>query len=185
MIVAGMDWSLSCPAICIYDTSKPLTFKNCKFFFLTNKNKQVGNFGNIHGFAMQEYKSVEERVDNISEWGITVLKTANAKRACIEGYAMGAKGQVFTIAENGGLIKHKMYKAGIEFITPAPTSVKKLFTGKGNANKEIMYNSAMSIDPTTPDVKTLYGWAIDGNPTSDIIDSFAMVHYLLNEMKQE
>lgn len=186
MIVAGIDFSMTCPSICIYDTKKELKFENCKFFFLTSKAKLVGSFSNMHGFSMSEYDTQEERFDIITGWAISVLKTALVKRACLEGYSYGSKSSSMTsIAENTGLLKHKMWKQGIEFITPAPTSVKKLFTGKGNANKELMYNIGLQNDPTIPKVDTLYGWNIDSNPMSDIVDSYAMVHFLIHEMKQE
>jgi len=48
-----------------------------------------------------------------------------------------------------------------------------------------MYNIGLQNDPTIPKVDTLYGWKIDSNPMSDIVDSYAMVHFLINEMKQE
>jgi hypothetical protein len=54
-----------------------------------------------------------------------ILTHHKVERVCIEGYAMGAKGQVFNIGENTGLLKHKLYKASIEFVIEAPTVIKK------------------------------------------------------------
>ena len=37
MIVAGIDYSLSCPAMCVYDSSKgKFNFKNSYFYFRSN-----------------------------------------------------------------------------------------------------------------------------------------------------
>lgn len=89
---------------------------------------------------------------------------------------MGSKsGLVLNIAENGGLLKHKLWKAGIQFINPAPTSVKKFFTGKGNSNKIAMHDAF--VEKTGKDISLLIESKKDGNPVSDIVDSYAMYLY--------
>lgn len=180
MIVAGLDWSMSAPAICVYDTKKEFTFNNCQFFFYMAKAKYDKSFANIHGFMSTEWKDEQERFDKISEWGITILKKYHVNQACLEGYSMGSSaGRVFNIAENIGLLKWKMWKANIPFITPAPTQVKKHFTGKGNAKKELMYES---LTTEQPDVKLtdLLNCKSGDSPISDIVDSYAMVSFLLS-----
>jgi Holliday junction resolvasome RuvABC endonuclease subunit len=179
MIVAGMDWSMTCPAICIYDTKKKLTFNNCKFFYLTSSKKFEGNKGNVYGFMMPLYSSDQERFNMIAEWAMVILNKFEVKDACLEGYSMGSKGKVFNIAENIGLLKHYMWKNDIKFITPAPTAVKKEFTGKGNANKEVMYESLCKMNENV-DLPGLLGCKVSDSPISDITDSFAMVHYFIN-----
>lgn len=186
MIIAGIDFSMSCPAICVYDTSKELTFKNCKFFYLIGQKSKVGSFKNMHGFEHSEYACSEERFNNISDWAMSVLKAAKVKRVCLEGYSFGSRSSSMTnIAENTGVLKHKMWKEGIDFIIPAPTTIKKHFSGKGNANKQMMYESGREFDKTIPDVLELYNWKIDASPMADIVDSYAMVHYLIDYMKSE
>lgn len=178
MIVAGLDWSMSCPAICVYDTKLPLAFKNCKFYFYIDNKKYDMSIGNIHGFKSALYETEEERFDNISEWAITILKKHKVTDACLEGYSMMSKGKVFNIAENIGLLKHKMWKSGIKFITPAPTQVKKTFTGKGNAKKEAMYE-ALKEQNVDMDLESLLKCKADASPLSDIVDSYAMVDFYL------
>jgi len=179
MIVAGIDYSMSCPAVCIYDTSRPLTFKNCAFYFLIDKKKYEADFKNIHGFKTPLFEANEERFDNISEWAVQILIANKVSKACLEGYAMGASGQVFNIAENTGLLKHKMWKNGIQVITPAPTAVKKSFTGKGNAKKPDMYAALVeSHDPLN--LEELLGSTCANSPIADIVDSYAMVHHMVN-----
>lgn len=181
MIVGGLDWSMGCPAICIYNTKDKFEFKNCTFFFYIDKKKFDQSYGNIHGFKTELYDSEEERFDKISEWGIQILLKHNVKSVCLEGYSMGSQGRIFNIAENIGLLKHKMWKAGIEFITPAPTAVKKHFTGKGNSNKDAMYNALQLLDVDL-DLETLLSSKSKDSPIADIVDSFAMVSYMLNNM---
>lgn len=179
MMVAGLDWSMSCPAICIHDTKNPLEFKNCTFYFYIDSKKYDQSYGNIHGFKATLHTSEEERFDNIASWGVTILKKHGVKEACLEGYAMGASGRVFNIAENIGLLKHKMWKENIKFITPAPTAVKKLFTGKGNAKKEAMYDAFLNKGLDV-DLEKLLNCASDKSPLADITDAYAMVDYLIN-----
>lgn len=181
MIYAGLDWSMSCPAICIYDNKKPFTFANCKFFFYIDKKKFEQSYGNIHGFKTELYGNEQERFDNISEWGLQILLKHNVKEVCLEGYSMGSSGRVFNIAENIGLLKHKMWVNKIKFITPAPTSVKKYFTGKGNSNKEAMY-TALQSKAIDLDLETLLSSKSKDSPIADIVDSFAMIDFMLNNI---
>jgi Holliday junction resolvasome RuvABC endonuclease subunit len=94
----------------------------------------------------------------------------------VEGYAMGAKGQVFQIAENTGLLKHKLWLTGIPFVTPAPTAVKKHATGKGNAKKEDMERAF--VEETGWDIRHELGQSAKSwNPSSDIIDAYFMARF--------
>jgi Holliday junction resolvasome RuvABC endonuclease subunit len=93
----------------------------------------------------------------------------------IEGYAMGAKGLVFNIAENTGCLKQMLWVDGIKFITPAPTTVKKFATGKGNSNKEKMEEAFVA--ETGVDVRVPINQTKGSNPSSDIIDSYYMAKF--------
>ena len=94
----------------------------------------------------------------------------------IEGYAFATSGKshVRSVAENTGLLKHKMYKANQSFTSIPPTVIKKYATGKGNANKEVMYEafSAELLTPTDlqerlrPNSKKL------SNPVTDLVDAY-------------
>lgn len=172
---------MSCPCIAIHDTKLPLEFKNCTFYFYIDSKKYDQSWGNIHGFKAELYHSEEERFDNISNWAITILKKHGVKEATLEGYSMGSQGRIFNIAENIGLLKHKMWKENINFITPAPTAVKKVFTGKGNSNKTAMYDAFLNKGLDV-DLEKLLNCSSDKSPLADITDAFAMVHYSLNNL---
>lgn len=179
MIAAGLDWSMSCPCICIYDTKKEFKFENCTFYYYINKKKYDTSIKNMHGFKIPLTEGNQERFDDISQWGIDIMTKNHVDEACLEGYSMGSKGMIFDIAENIGLLKYKMWKAGIPFITPSPTSVKKEFSGKGNSNKQLMYE-ALQKKGLDLDLETLLQCAASNSPLADITDSFALVDYLLN-----
>lgn len=179
MMIAGCDWSMTTPAICLYDDHTPFTFDNCKHIFLTSKKSAARSVGNIHGMLMPEYEHDMQRFEIIANWGAQILKAAGVKQVCIEGYSMGSSGKVFNIAENAGLFKYFMYKAGIEYITPAPTTVKKQFTGKGNANKDAMHDALVSRYGVS--VAERLNLSASASPVADVVDAFAMVDYYLNK----
>lgn len=177
-ILAGIDYSYTSPAICVYDTSKELKFENLFFYNFNDKKKlqgQHGPYSNVRIGLMPEYSSPEERYRNICTWASGVLFSHNVKEACIEGYSFGASsGLVFNIAENASLIKQYMNIKNIPFTTPTPSQVKKNFTGKGNSKKDIMVEE---FHRRYPDIKLhdLLGVKEMAKPIDDLVDSFAVL----------
>jgi Holliday junction resolvasome RuvABC endonuclease subunit len=91
----------------------------------------------------------------------------------MEGYAYGSvAGLVFQIAEHAGLLKHYMWRNGIKFNIHAPTSIKKVYTGKGNANKDAM--GAKLFESEAVDVSKEFNLKDFGNPASDVVDAYAI-----------
>ena len=182
MIHVGVDYSMTSPAICIHD-GETWHINNCKIHYLTNTKKFEGNFGFCIGHAYPIYKDPEERFDIISSWVFSILwkhcplqtQLNTPMFVTIEGYSMGSRGRVFHIAENTGLLKHKLWKHHIPFDTPAPTSVKKFATGKGNANKERMHECFVAETSINP--SEVLNSKVDGNPVSDVVDAYFMCKY--------
>ena len=133
----------------------------------------------MQGHAMLEWSCQEERFNRISDWALWIIRSkllGAPQLITIEGYAMGAKGLVFNIAENTGLLKHKLWNANYKFCTPAPSAIKKFATTKGNANKEKMQESF--IEQTGVDIKKALAMTESAwNPSSDIIDSYYMMRW--------
>lgn len=185
MIHCGIDYSMTCPAICIYSGGDLSDLNNFKFHYLAPNKKYEGVFENgfITGHIYPTFSTQEERFDKISDWVLScILKSCPTDtglntdiRVTIEGYAMGAKGKVFHIAENTGLLKYKLYKQHIPFDNPAPTTVKKFATGKGNAKKEAMYEAF--FDDTSIDLEKILDCKRDKNPVNDIADAYWMCKY--------
>lgn len=173
MMYAGIDFSMTCPAITVGTSSD---FKKCKSFYYTDKAKFQGAMGHdIYGMQMIPYEHEMERFHNISEWAMSIMKKFKVTDVCLEGYSMGSKGNVFNIGENTGILKYNLWKAGIKYQTPAPTQVKKYFTGKGNANKLSMHEAFE--EKTGISIADLFDLAADKNPVSDVVDSYAMLCY--------
>lgn len=173
-VLCGIDYSYTSPAICIHDNSKELTFENLTFYNMNDKKKLAGAHGNIHIRTFPEYASQEERFRNICAWAGAILEAHSVDEVCIEGYSMGASsGLVFNIAENTSLIKQYMSLNNIPFHTPAPTQVKKLFTGKGNAKKDMVvetFHNKFGVK-----MHEILGIKEMSKPIDDLCDSFAVL----------
>ena len=162
----GIDYSMTSPAICIGDG----TFTHCNIRYLTPTKKYAQSYlnGKIEGYYFGEWPSDEFRYDFISNW--IVAQISPTSDVILEGYAFAAKGQVFNIGENTGLLKHKLYKNNIHPQIVTPTEVKKWATNKGNASKTEMYEAF--VDQTGVELKNVFGCSPESNPLSDIVDAF-------------
>ena len=171
--IVGIDYSLNSPAICIADDN--FDFNKCSFHFLTSKKKHIGKFGkNIFGYEIKDYNTPIERFSNISTWALDIIHKhkSNTAKVFIEGYSFGSKGQaVFQIAENCGILKYKLQMSpSMLYETIVPSVVKKYATGKGNADKQLMYDSF--IKHTGVDLMKMFYMGKLNNPVTDIIDSY-------------
>ena len=179
MIIAGIDYSLRSPCICVFagEDDEPFSFNRCTFSFLTDTKKYANFFlNNIYGERFQDWNQDFQRYKSIADWSMDQM--VGCEQIAIEGYSMGSKGKVFNIAENTGILKYKIYNMGIPLEVVPPTTVKKFATGKGNADKTVMHNHFMAETnqnlrkSITPDKKKI------GNPVSDIVDSYYICKYL-------
>jgi len=187
-MIVGIDYSMSSPAICV--CIGEFKIENCKFLYITNKKSAEGSFesGRFEGILLKEWKHNAERFDKLASitrdyifehWPEDL--DGDAPTIGLEGYAMGAKGQVFNIGENTGMLKYYLQVLeGWELTTYAPSSIKKFATDKGNANKELMYE--YFVKETNMDLSKVFGIDINPekitSPVSDIVDAYyiAKIH---------
>ena len=166
--IVGIDYSLTSPAICInIDNADVLMF-----YYLTNKKKYIGKMSeDIIGFEHKEYDTPIRRFTYISDFIFDHVSGLINPIIFIEGYSFGSKGQgIFQIAENCGILKYRLQEAKIPYETVVPSVVKKGATGKGNADKDMMYESFNK--ETNIDLKKVFDTDKIGNPLSDIADSY-------------
>jgi Holliday junction resolvasome RuvABC endonuclease subunit len=103
---------------------------------------------------------------------LDILISNDITEVAIEDYSYGSQGKVFHIAENTGLMKWKVWQAEINYKLLPPTVIKKFATGKGNANKEKMYESFLQETSRNLQEELVIKSTKIGNPVSDIVDSY-------------
>jgi Holliday junction resolvasome RuvABC endonuclease subunit len=178
--IAGIDYSLTSPSVCVYEGEiEKMKFDGCKVYFLSNTKKFSDyNYKNIDGQEnLSSFVTAEERYDFISDWAMDILISHEVEEVFLEDYSYGSTGKVFHIAENCGLLKYKMWQADIKVTLVAPTQIKKFATGKGNAKKELMYQSF--FDETSRNLIEEFSQKSEkiGNPISDVVDSYFICKY--------
>ena len=183
MRIAGIDYSLTSPAICVWKSTddRLFNFDDCALYYLEipkRRGPTPHGILNIHANPYPEWETEEERHELLSKWTMSIITGCEV---FIEGYAFATSGtsHVRSIAENTGLLKHKMYKVKQSFTSVPPTVIKKYATGKGNANKEVMYDAFCAEILTPSDLKsrlTPKSTKIR-NPVTDIVDSYFICKY--------
>ena len=177
--VAGIDYSLRCPAICVIPptdiNNTVIPFENCHFYYLTTVQKDAIDQENIHGSVLGVYSSDEERYESIADWAVEVLKKHQCQCVGIEGYAYNASNtsSLTQLAENQGLLKYKLFQNNIAYDIFAPSAIKKFATSKGNANKDLMFDAW--LNDTGVDLQSVFSRDADGkirSPVSDIVDAY-------------
>lgn len=180
-MIAGIDYSLSSPALCVFDEEKEFKFENCNFVIFYNKKIKLDN---IKTLCYPKYASEIERYMKLSSMVIDNVITFHkrTRKILIEDYAYSATGRVFHIAENTGILKQQLYYNSLRYDVVAPTTVKKFATGKGNANKEVMHETFKQ--ETGVDLKEIIQPTRKLNsPTTDIIDSYYICKLLYESIK--
>ena len=90
-VIAGIDYSMTCPCICVH-TGDKFSFHNCQFFFLTDKKRFDGTHRKVfHGDYFHDWSCEMDRYDSIADWAMS--KLIGAEHVGLEGYAFNAKGK--------------------------------------------------------------------------------------------
>lgn len=185
--VVGIDYSMNSPAICIHKCKSEWNIKNCSFHFYSSTKKCQIKSGQFNGGPAPLYKKNDDidRWESNADWAIDILNPIKdkIKGISIEGYSYGSKGSLlFNIAENTVILKYKLRKLlpTIKLDIFAPQQIKKNSTGKGNSNKEQMYK--FFLEETKVDITKFINSKPEGNPISDIVDSYWICKLLYKNM---
>tara|TARA_R100001377_G_scaffold8233_2_gene4303 strand:+ start:6979 stop:7572 length:594 start_codon:yes stop_codon:yes gene_type:complete len=182
----GIDYSLSCPGVCINTSTDEFRYEDCKFYYLTTRKKFVGaykhNGVSFEGTEHKPYSSEPERYENIADWVVDIINSYYPKSMAskknhtinLEDYSYASKGRVFHIAENMGLLKHKLYLNNWDYSLLAPSVIKKYATGKGNSNKEAM-TEQFALD-TGLNVLDMFECKYT-SPATDVVDAYYICKY--------
>ena len=183
MRIAGIDYSMTSPAICYYVAGDINSVESYNIRYLTPKAKDIKiidnlSYGKLEGIVNPVIECQQERYEFIADKFVEFIEEYQINTIYLEDYSFGSHGKVFHIAENAGLLKYKLYKKGVEVNLVPPTVAKKFASGKGNANKNLMYESFVH---QTGKTFNLEGSKNIGNPYSDIVDSYWLCRYGIND----
>ena len=127
MKIAGIDYSLTSPAICVWketNVNRHFNFSVCDVHYLETAQRLrrppiFGLLKNLYPEIYPEWKTEEQRHDLLSEWAMRCTQDCVV---FIEGYAFATSGKshVRSVAENSGLLKHKMHKIKQPFSSIPP-----------------------------------------------------------------
>ena len=184
MNLLSIDYSISGPTICIYDTE----LKTYKMFSYGSKYKEDFEFKkeNFHIiFSRQPKKENKDfwrkiRIANKIIEFIGENCKPNFTKTILEGYSYASTGLVFDIAEATGMMKYQLLVNGFEFdIIPSPQWKKFLFN-KGNMKKNQLLEKAKDSEfSIIVDEFKERGFSKNlTNPLDDYIDAYFIVKYL-------
>ncbi len=77
MKIIGIDYSITCPSICIYSGNGEFSYKACSFFYLTDKKKYEINTKQFQGVRYPVYEILTERYAKLAQWAVNIIKSVN------------------------------------------------------------------------------------------------------------
>lgn len=171
--IIGIDYSYTSPAICILGDD----FRSSLFYFANTNKKVCVKAKNYEGTLLdKEWEDSVERYFRLATWAVESIRPhiRENTQIILEGYAYGSRaGLLFNIAENAGLLKYHLKREyGIFPTIISPTEVKKIWTGKGNAKKEMMVETLK----TKEDIDIVSWMQMNKlqSPAHDVVDSYAI-----------
>ncbi|MFK5882842.1 MAG: hypothetical protein QM489_00725 [Candidatus Izemoplasma sp.] len=189
--VAGIDYSMTSPAVCIHPKDIEWNSRKCKFLFFSSlkKHADVKVIGNVFYIAKKSIWEAEDRIKRFIELGSQVenfLNKANVTDAYIEGYAFGISKQkgnrVVQIGENGGILRAFLDRIATCVEVP-PTRIKKFASGDGRSDKLAMIDKF--IKETGIDLYTTFNKKAASSPIDDLADAYFICKYAHEELNND
>jgi Holliday junction resolvasome RuvABC endonuclease subunit len=162
---------MTSPAICVCSDADDPTIANCQFYFFSKKI--IEPTPQLHPSQPLDWRCNPERFYLHARWAKGILTSNLVGHVYLEGYAYSSRaGMTFDIGESTGALKMMLWENGIGCTTVSPTQSKKLATGKGNANKELIMEAFAKVQPWKDLKGILHETEKQNNPSSDIADSY-------------
>jgi Holliday junction resolvasome RuvABC endonuclease subunit len=187
-LIVGVDYSITSPGVVVFGVDEEWNRTFVKFKGFTEVRKKADLQRELVHYKKDHFSSEEERFDFMSNEVVAFIRECTAHADCatdvyvaIEGYALGAKGLIFNIAEATGLVKHKIWNAGYRMRIYEPGVIKKFATGKGNCDKVGMGDAFIeSVDLYKPELsEALPDYE---SPKGDLVDAYWIAVLLYNEL---
>lgn len=184
--MAGIDYSIGGPAMCIHPYQETWDYQKCRFTFVTGTKCRAKSYtedsvifsGHL---PIQKYNYDVERFMHNANIFISQMLSNNVTEVKLEGYAYGAKGRgLFNIAEATGILKRYIVSNNFNLSVDTPPAIKKYATDKGNAPKQLMVETYEK--ETGIDLVALFEINGVGSPVDDIVDSYYICKLLHNNL---
>lgn len=183
----GIDYSINSPAVCIAKVGQATPDKVWLFYRASKKKNWENCPGDrFCGFQKEEWANSAQRFHQNWSFVKNAIDTCgidNIRNIWIEGYSYGSRGAIFDLAENVGFLRAGLWGHKLEAIPFAPPTIKKLATGNGHADKDMMYEAWLKEGGL--DLAKYWEQKPDSNPISDMIDSYYVLKTGLAKQKTE
>ena len=95
--IAGVDYSLTSPAICVWksEDDRIFDFDSCDVYYLETTSRQgttTHGILNLHSEPYPDWETEEQRHDLLSDWAMSILQGCEV---FIEGYAFATSGKSY------------------------------------------------------------------------------------------
>ena len=185
MIVMGIDPSINCTGICIYDT---ITNNHIYYMIVSKCTKKMKDFkhdtvtikeynkldSNKGEYHIKEYNKAQNILD-IVYYIKDIMNWHEPDLVQMEGVSYGSTGSA-ALVDLAGLnfsIRMMLIDEDVNFNILAPTTVKKFAVGNGAADKNVMVASWKMLDKNISDINDI--------KVDDLADSFFIAHYNINK----
>ena len=173
--VLGIDYSVTCPALCLTDGKTHRWWVNYKL-----SGKPYQELPNIIWSPSTTEGEIPRFVE-LANWVLAVVTATQPTLIVLEDYAFGAMGRLTQLSENAGTLKVKLYEqyGRIPLHVVAPTTMKKFATGRGIATKDDIWAAFIQREPHAESwAKLCHPKAMRiGSPVADIADAYFLAQY--------
>ena len=181
MIRMGIDPSINCTGICIYDDK----LNNHTYYMIVSKcTKKMREFRNEHINIIEYNKRESNKGDyHIKEYNKSLniydicciirdlITLYNPDIVQMEGVSYGSRGSAALVDLAGLNFAIRMTLSGkdIQYNILAPTSIKKFAVGNGSAEKDVMIASWKKLDKNIACISEI--------KLDDLADSYFISHF--------
>lgn len=178
----GIDPSINCTGICIYDDVNDIHYYYMIVAKMTKKMQQFDNqyvkiisYGK-HEYSKDDYQTKEYKksvnIDSICYYIRDIIQHHEPDIIQMEGISYGSKGSS-ALADLAGLsyaIRLTiLHESILNFNVIAPTSVKKFAVGNGGVEKDVMIASWKKLDKNISNITEI--------KLDDLADSYFITHF--------
>ena len=181
MVIMGIDPSINCTGICIYDT---IMNSHTYYMIVSKRTKKMKEFkhenvtireyhkldSNKGEYHIKEYNKAQNILDIVHHIK-DIMHWHEPDLVQMEGVSYGSTGSA-ALVDLSGLnfsIRMMLIEESVEFNILAPTAVKKFAVGNGAADKDVMIASWKKLDKTIENIVDI--------KVDDLADSYFIAHY--------